>query len=176
MNLDKRVSYKVGNSFAQKVKILGSNLHHTFKNRTAKGASNSKPDVSQSPTFYYSEGFLASKQSAIFWVWQGVRNFTQRLLRGRGRDTCTQTRREERERERESFSINVFWGIMARGHLACHLWISVCILLVVRATCFYLPGVAPEDFQKVFQLFSPNFIHQPMSNDVRPFVMHVIVR
>ncbi|XP_028760853.1 transmembrane 9 superfamily member 10-like [Neltuma alba] len=39
---------------------------------------------------------------------------------------------------------------MARGPLARHLWISVCIimLLVHQVNCFYLPGVAPQDFQK----------------------------
>ncbi|PQP99208.1 transmembrane 9 superfamily member 10 [Prunus yedoensis var. nudiflora] len=36
---------------------------------------------------------------------------------------------------------------MARGPLAFQLWISVCLLLFFRARCFYLPGVAPQDFQ-----------------------------
>ncbi|KAF5742082.1 transmembrane 9 superfamily member 8 [Tripterygium wilfordii] len=37
---------------------------------------------------------------------------------------------------------------MARGSLAVHLWISVYTLLLLSCHCFYLPGVAPEDFQK----------------------------
>ncbi|KAF5725878.1 transmembrane 9 superfamily member 8 [Tripterygium wilfordii] len=37
---------------------------------------------------------------------------------------------------------------MARGSLAFHIWISVCALLLLRSHCFYLPGVAPEDFKK----------------------------
>ncbi|KAI9117636.1 hypothetical protein K1719_011802 [Acacia pycnantha] len=37
---------------------------------------------------------------------------------------------------------------MARGPLAFHVWISVCVMLVVHSNCFYLPGVAPQDFQK----------------------------
>ncbi|KAI9125511.1 hypothetical protein K1719_002929 [Acacia pycnantha] len=39
---------------------------------------------------------------------------------------------------------------MARGPLARHLWISLCIILLIvhHVDCFYLPGVAPRDFQK----------------------------
>ncbi|KAK4757564.1 hypothetical protein SAY87_018865 [Trapa incisa] len=38
---------------------------------------------------------------------------------------------------------------MARGYfLAFQLWIFACLLLVLRASSFYLPGVAPQDFQK----------------------------
>ncbi|KAK4265384.1 hypothetical protein QN277_026443 [Acacia crassicarpa] len=39
---------------------------------------------------------------------------------------------------------------MARGPLALHLWISLCniLLIVHHVNCFYLPGVAPRDFQK----------------------------
>ncbi|KAM0969170.1 hypothetical protein ACFX2A_017728 [Malus domestica] len=36
---------------------------------------------------------------------------------------------------------------MARGPPAFELWISVCLLLFFHARCFYLPGVAPQDFQ-----------------------------
>ncbi|KAF2317032.1 hypothetical protein GH714_010827 [Hevea brasiliensis] len=35
---------------------------------------------------------------------------------------------------------------MAGGSLAFKLWIGVCALLFVNCHCFYLPGVAPEDF------------------------------
>lgn len=54
---------------------------------------------------------------------------------------------ERRERERESLLGTV---AMARGSfLAFQLWIFACLLLVLRASSFYLPGVAPQDFQKV---------------------------
>ncbi|XP_050384752.1 transmembrane 9 superfamily member 10 [Argentina anserina] len=36
---------------------------------------------------------------------------------------------------------------MARGPLAFQLWISLCFSLILHARCFYLPGVAPQDFQ-----------------------------
>uniref|UniRef100_A0A5B6YPT0 Transmembrane 9 superfamily member n=1 Tax=Davidia involucrata TaxID=16924 RepID=A0A5B6YPT0_DAVIN len=35
-----------------------------------------------------------------------------------------------------------------RTPLAFHLWISVSLLLFIHGHCFYLPGVAPQDFQK----------------------------
>ena len=38
---------------------------------------------------------------------------------------------------------------MARGPLVLLLWISACLFLSFRASCFYLPGVAPQDFHKV---------------------------
>lgn len=38
---------------------------------------------------------------------------------------------------------------MARGPLVLLLWISACLFLFFRASCFYLPGVAPQDFHKV---------------------------
>ncbi|XP_054791238.1 transmembrane 9 superfamily member 10-like isoform X2 [Prosopis cineraria] len=38
---------------------------------------------------------------------------------------------------------------MARGPLARHQWIPLCILLLLHhVNCFYLPGVTPQDFQK----------------------------
>ncbi|KAG6587821.1 Transmembrane 9 superfamily member 8 [Cucurbita argyrosperma subsp. argyrosperma] len=37
---------------------------------------------------------------------------------------------------------------MARGPLVLLLWISACLFLSFRASCFYLPGVAPQDFHK----------------------------
>ncbi|KAJ7979606.1 Transmembrane 9 superfamily member [Quillaja saponaria] len=37
---------------------------------------------------------------------------------------------------------------MSGEPLARHIWISMCLLLVVHGRCFYLPGVAPEDFVK----------------------------
>ncbi|XP_062078429.1 transmembrane 9 superfamily member 9-like [Humulus lupulus] len=37
---------------------------------------------------------------------------------------------------------------MARGTLAFQLWICLCALLLCHVHCFYLPGVAPQDFQK----------------------------
>ncbi|XP_022134964.1 transmembrane 9 superfamily member 8-like [Momordica charantia] len=37
---------------------------------------------------------------------------------------------------------------MARGPLVLLLWISACLFLFFRASCFYLPGVAPQDFHK----------------------------
>ncbi|KAI8565717.1 hypothetical protein RHMOL_Rhmol03G0282800 [Rhododendron molle] len=35
-----------------------------------------------------------------------------------------------------------------RPHFGLHLWISISIILFVQSHSFYLPGVAPEDFQK----------------------------
>lgn len=37
---------------------------------------------------------------------------------------------------------------MARGPFVFLLWISACLFLFFRASCFYLPGVAPQDFHK----------------------------
>lgn len=48
---------------------------------------------------------------------------------------------------------------MARSSfLAFMLWMSACLLLVLRASCFYLPGVAPQDFQKVGTSVPPDIL------------------
>ncbi|KAG5101775.1 hypothetical protein JHK84_046744 [Glycine max] len=70
---------------------------------------------------------------------------------------------------------------MAREPLARDLCISVfiCILLIThQSTCFYLPGVAPEDFWKVikFLVFLQNLFFLSILSLLYPFVIEFHVR
>lgn len=46
-------------------------------------------------------------------------------------------------------SVLSLYAMAIRGPLSFHLWISVSLMLLMYGDCFYLPGVAPEDFKKV---------------------------
>lgn len=70
---------------------------------------------------------------------------------------------------------------MAREPLARDLCICVCIYILLiahQSTCFYLPGVAPEDFWKVikFLVFLQNLFFLSILSLLYPFVIEFHVR